>query len=97
MITPGALEAMKSLGVDSIELLGRHQGGRWLEKKNGGIKADKYALENKGRIYSWYPIKGYRHKDSNRKCSTWEVNEVIFWVITEADGSRTTILLPGEY
>ena len=96
-LTIGALIDMKSVGVDSIELLGRHQGGYWLEITKDDIRANKYALKNGGRIFSRYPVKGYRYRDSNRSCSTWEVDGVGFWVITEADGSATMILLPNEY
>lgn len=96
-VTIGALEAMKKLGVDSIELLERHQGGDWLKTKDDDIKADRYALENKGGIFSSHPIKGYRYGYSNCRCSTWEVDMVRFWIIIDACGSRTMILLPSEY
>lgn len=36
-------------------------------------------------------------RDGSRLLSVYHVYESIFWVITEADRSATTILLPEEY
>ncbi len=79
-ITPGALEKMTLLGVDEIELLGRHQGGDWSEMETEDVEENEFSIENNCRIFS-----SYKYRD------------IKFWVITEADRSSTTILLPDEY
>ncbi len=96
-ITPGAVEELKKLGVNAIRLLGRHQGGDWSEMDIEDQKENEYSVDKNLRIFSSYTIKGYRLTESGRPCSTWEIDGVRFWVITEADRSATTILLPSEY
>lgn len=96
-ITQGATEEMKRLGVNPVELLGRHQGGVWSDMEVEDQEANKYSVDKNLRIFSSYLIKGYRLTVSNRPSSTWDVDGVRFWVITEADRSVTTILLPSEY
>ena len=97
LITLGAMEEMKKLGVQATELLARHQGGDWSEMDIEDQEMNKYSIDKDLRVFSRYTIKGYRLTESNRPCSTWEVLGVRFWVITEADGSATKILLPSEY
>ncbi len=91
------MEEMKRVGVNVIELLGRHQGGDWSDTEVEDQDANKYSLDKDLKIFSSYTIKGYRLTESNRPTSTWDVAGVRFWVITEADRSVTTILLPSEY
>ena len=71
--------------------LDRHQSGDW-----GHVCEDDKALndealtdEDGGRILSAYPI------DPALPCEGFGENCV--WVITEADRSVTTLLLPSEY
>jgi hypothetical protein len=97
LATPGAMEAMGRLGVSMIEILARHQGCDWAEMDLEDREENAYALKNGSRIFSRYTIKGYRLMDLNRPCSTWEIEGTRIWVITEADRSATTILLPSEY
>ncbi len=80
LITPGAKEAMSKVGIDEIDLLGRHQGGDWSEMEIEDAEENEFSIENQCRIFSSYTYK-----------------DVKFWVITEADRSATTILLPSEY
>lgn len=96
-ITPGAMETMEKLGIDVIEILGRHQGGDWSEMDKEDIQANNDALEDGSRIFSSYSAKGYLDVSDNRPCSSRDTDGVKFWVITEADRSATTILLPSEY
>ena len=63
------------------ELLVRHQYGDWSEMEEVDRKENEYAVKRRLRIFSSYTV-----KSGDR-----------VWVITEADRSATTILLPEEY
>lgn len=84
--TPGAMEAVSSLYM--LECLQRHLSGDYgiicEEDKQSNAEAVKYDL----RILSAYPI----NKDQPA-----ENGYNTFWIITEADRSVTTFLLPEEY
>ena len=79
--TPGAIHAMAAAGQDPAELLARHRSGDWGEVPPEDWQANDEALAIGNRVLS-----AYRLKDGTR-----------LWVITEADRSVTTILLPDEY
>ena len=74
--------ALESLTQDDI-LLGiqRHQAGDWGNLTDDNRAANDRALAQGGRIVSSYLA----------------VNGTKFWLITEADRSITTILLPEDY
>jgi hypothetical protein len=74
--------ALRSLIQDDI-LLGiqRHQAGDWGNLTNDDRAANDSALVQGGRILSAYEA----------------TNGTKFWLITEADRSVTTILLPEDY
>lgn len=74
LITPGAMEELKKLGVNAIELLGRDQGGDWSEMEIEDQEENKFLIDKGLRIFLSYTIKGYRLTESNRSCSTWEVD-----------------------
>lgn len=59
----------------------RHQSGDWGEISKSDWCANDSALTSGERILSAYTSKGGRH----------------FWVITEADRSYTTVLMPQDY
>jgi hypothetical protein len=85
-ITPGAQAAICDGGCDHAstgvrEALTRHMRGDWGEVCDEDWKENDFSLENGFRILSAYKSKA----------------GVTFWVITEADRSATTILLPEEY
>ncbi len=79
--TPGALELLAATGTDHTELLKRHHGGDWGEVDAHDRRANNAALRHGTRLLSSYPV--------------GEGQRV--WIITEADRSATTILLPEEY
>jgi hypothetical protein len=79
--TPGAREALRSAEQSPIEFLARHVRGDWGEVSEHDAEANALALEQGFRILSAY--------------RTWLGEEL--WIITEADRSVTTILLPDEY
>lgn len=79
--TPGALAALESSGVTAHEVLTRHQHGDWGDLNADDYQANDFALLDDTRIFSAYSL-----SSSTR-----------VWIITEADRSATTILLPDEY
>ncbi|MDO9107133.1 MAG: type I restriction endonuclease subunit M [Methylovulum sp.] len=79
--TPGALEAMQKNQCLSLDLLLRHLTGDWGTIPKEDAKANRQALKEGSRLMSSYPL-----DDGAR-----------VWVITEADRSSTTFLLPEEY
>lgn len=64
-----------------VGALDRHGAGDWGELSEHDRNANEFAVNEGGRILSSY------RSDSGVK----------FWVITEADRSATTVLLPSEY
>ena len=64
-----------------LAALERHMRRDWGDVCEADWKANDRALENGGRLLSAYKSK------SGMK----------FWIITEADRSHTTILMPSEY
>ena len=80
-ITPGALEALEEAGQDPWEFLRRHQSGDWGEVCEEDKQENELSLREGFRLLSAY---------TTRK-------GVKIWIITEADRSATTLLLPGEY
>jgi len=80
--TPGALRALEENIVDSWELLQRHANGDWGCVPEEDAQENKLSVENGYRILSSYPLNDRGDK---------------LWIITEADRSYTTLLLPEEY
>ncbi len=63
------------------DALNRHLRGDWGMLDREDLNANDDALKNGGRLFSAY------------RTST----QIKFWIITEADRSVTTILLPEDY
>ncbi|WP_288132426.1 type I restriction endonuclease subunit M [Accumulibacter sp.] len=86
--TPGALCA--TAGVCELQgILSRHAHGDWGCVCPEDAEANDRAISTGARILSAYPI------NPSAPCAGYGLNCV--WVITEADHSVTTILLPDEY
>lgn len=81
LATPGALEALERSGQDAGEFLSRHQQGDWGDLSADDKRENDYSVDKRLRIFSAY------------QTSKGEK----LWVITEANRSVTTILLPSEY
>lgn len=79
--TPGALEAMEEHQYDPLTLLARHLSGDWGSVSAEDVASNEEALQFSLRVLSGYEI----------------VPNVTIWLITEADRSVTTFLLPTEY
>ena len=86
--TPGALDASR-YPEQFLELLARHVRGDWgcVDPEDAATNVE--AVQADLRILSAYPI------DADKPCAGHGDN--CLWVITEADRSVTTILLPEEY
>jgi hypothetical protein len=81
LMTPGALQALIAAGQSPLEFLRRHASGDWGEVGAEDGRLNDRAVKDGTRLLSAYRTAGGRK----------------VWVITEADRSATTILLPEEY
>jgi hypothetical protein len=80
-ITPGAEEALQIAGQTAIEFLRRHMSCDW------GVVSEEDAKENELSL-----------KQGFRLLSNYQTGKgQQLWIITEADRSATTVLLPSEY
>ncbi len=79
--TPGALEALRASNQDALPLLRRHAQGDWGEVSPEDARENEFSLTHGLRLLSVYTL-----TDGTR-----------IWIITEADRSATTLLLPEEY
>ena len=79
--TPGALAALKKAGQQPGEFLTRHAHREWGDLDDEERKENEYSLEHGFRLLS-----AYKTNAGDR-----------LWIITEADRSVTTLLLPEEY
>jgi hypothetical protein len=67
--------------AEMLRALDRHQRGDWGEVDEADRQENELSYEKGFRILSAYRTS----------------NDVRFWIITEADRSSTTVLLPEEY
>jgi hypothetical protein len=80
-LTPGASEELEMANQEPFEFLAKHQRGDW------GIVGKEDSQENDFSV-----------KNGFRILSAYKTNKnVKLWIITEADRSCSTILLPEEY
>ncbi len=79
--TPGALQALEDSGDRVETFLARHSTGDWGDVCDDDKKENDFSVTNGFRLLSVY-----RLRDGTK-----------IWLITEADRSSTTMLLPSEY
>jgi len=79
--TPGALAALAKAGQTPLDFLSRHVCGDWGDIDKDDGKENELGLKRGFRLLSSYQTNA----------------DVRVWVITEADRSVTTVLLPEEY
>lgn len=79
--TPGALEALTRNGFNPFQILERHITGDWGDLPEADKQENDVSLDLRLRILSAYTLP----------------DQTKVWIITEADRSATTILLPDEY
>ena len=79
--TPGALAALEEAHETALGYLYRHASGDWGTVPPEDWEENEFSLTNEFRLHSAYVL-----RDGTK-----------LWIITEADRSLTTILLPSEY
>jgi hypothetical protein len=79
--TPGALDALQDAGQDPGRFLLRHVTGDWGDLDDEDKRENALSVQRGFRVFSAYELS----------------NGVKIWLITEADRSCTTYLLPSEY
>ena len=79
--TPGALAALERAKQPPACFLSRHAIGDWGELEPADVAENEYSVAHGFRLLSSYPT------NAGEK----------LWIITEADRSVTTLLLPEEY
>ena len=79
--TPGAIAALEEAGENSLGFLARHAGRDWGEIAPEDWEENEFSIMNELRVLSAYSLR----------------TGVKIWIITEADRSVTTILLPSDY
>ncbi len=81
VMTIGAKEALEDSNELPIKFLSKHQSGDWGIVGKEDKQENEFSLKNGFRLLS-----AYRTANGEK-----------LWIITEADRSITTILLPSEY
>ncbi len=79
--TPGALALLEEANKSLSEFLSRHLRGDWGELCQEDKTENELSLKHGFRLLSSYPV----------------TEKNTLWIITEADRSVTTLLLPSEY
>lgn len=79
--TPEALRRLSDHGIALPALLQRHAKGDWGDVVPADARANDEALRHGGRLLSSYTLAPERK----------------VWILTEANRSATTLLLPEEY
>lgn len=79
--TPGALALLEKANKSPLEFLSRHLRGDWGDLCQEDKTENELSLKFGFRLLSSYPV------TKTKK----------LWIITEADRSVTTLLLPEEY
>lgn len=81
LATPGALRALALAGANGAHYLARHAGGDW-----GDVDAHDWAANDRALLADERLLSAYLLPNGER-----------LWIITEADRSASTLLLPDEY
>ena len=81
VMTPGAASAFAAISERPFPFLARHQQGDW-----GEVSLEDAAENNFSVTHGFRILSAYAPRDGTR-----------IWILTEADRSATTLLLPDEY
>lgn len=79
--TPAALDALRESGEEATVYIARHAQGDWGVMDREDQDRNDEAVHDGTRIFSAYILQ----------------SGVRIWIITEADRSATTVLLPDDY
>jgi hypothetical protein len=81
LATPAALTVLQKAEISAGSLFDRHITGDWGDLDQDDKNSNDDAVKNGASIFSSYDLP----------------TQATVWIITEADRSATTILLPSEY
>jgi hypothetical protein len=90
--TPGALQLLEDCQVSPDQLLLRHVAGDWGSLDSEDTATNNAAVSNGSRLLSNYRLCGVNGSDCG-----YDMCSHRLWIITEADRSSTTLLLPEDY
>jgi len=93
--TPGALSLLQTMGFSAAALIGQHVHGDWGDSCPEDAATNEFAVTRRLRLMSVY-----RLVDGQKLAATPIAKRSdlpTLWIITEADRSSTTLLLPAEY
>jgi hypothetical protein len=79
--TPGVLEKLKESNQCFLEFIQRHRNHDW-----GDVCQEDWSLNNQSVLEGTRILSSYHTKKGEK-----------IWIITEADRSSTTLLLPSDY
>lgn len=89
--TPGAQDTLQRYQTNPFELVKRHVSGDWGDVCPEDAQANEDALKAGSRLLSAYVLQPPSGANDDN------ATPAKVWLITEADRSVTTILLPEEY
>lgn len=99
--TPGAIELMTLTETSPLELAAMHVSGDWGECDPQDAQTNNEAVRSGGRVMSVYRLplisKAAELDETGKSEASQALEDDRIWVITEADRSVTTFLLPEEY
>jgi hypothetical protein len=81
VMTHSVRELIRDTGLDVLTFLQRHLNGDWGDLPEEDRRSNEIALRTGDQLFSAYQV------NANGK----------LWIITEADRSVTTLLLPEDY
>ena len=93
--TPGAMELLEQTGFSALALISRHVHGDWGDCCDEDKETNELSVRQRMRVMSVY-----RRVDAERLQQTPQDKRSslpTIWIITEANRSVTTLLLPEDY
>lgn len=93
--TPGALSLLQTTGFSAAALIGRHVRGDFGDICVEDAATNEFAVTRRLRLMSVYRLVDGQKLAATPKAKRSDLPTV--WIITEADRSVTTLLLPAEY
>lgn len=93
--TPGAIELLEQTGFSALALISRHVHGDWGDCCDEDKATNELSVQQHMRVMSVYRLVDVKRllltpRDKRSSLPT-------VWIITEADRSVTTLLLPEDY
>ena len=93
--TPGALELLEQSGFSALALISRHVHGDWGDCCDEDKATNELSVQKGMRVMSVYRLVDAERLQQTPLDKRSSLPTV--WIITEADRSVTTLLLPEDY